>query len=181
MSKVGACDAKEIATLENVLVVVLVLMLAIAATLHRALGNFSYTQMYAAWMAVPLAVICVSYDTQQFGLLHVLLFQAICILILCVLTNAALPLLLLVPIYAIQLRRKSKKNRDTQESPKTQQQQQQQQQRKDTCPYPRDPRRKAFLWGPSLQAAGIVGLVAGFGVYNLRHAAAFVTEQTRVH
>jgi hypothetical protein len=124
-------------------------------------------------MAVPLAVVCVSYDTQQFGLLHVLLFQAICVLILCVLTNSALPLLLLVPIYAIQLRRKSKKNRDTQESPQTQQQQQ----RKDTCPYLRDPRRKAFLWGPSLQAAGIVGLVAGFGVYNLRHAAAFVTAQ----
>lgn len=155
VSKVGACERKEIATLENALVVVLVMLLAIAAVLHRSLGNFSNTQMYAALLAVPLAVVCVSFDTLQFGLLHVLLFQAICMLLLCIFTNSWLPLLILLPpVFFVQLTRKKSRTKS----------------RSDTCPYPRN--SKPFLWGPTLQVAGIVGLVGGLVSYNLRHAAA---------
>ena len=147
VSKVGASGTKEVATLENTLVVSLTFLLAISAVLHHALGNASDTQVSAALLTVPFAIVCVTFDTERHSTLHVMLFQTICALILCILINSPLGLLILVPIFRMQLSRKKSKKEQT------------------------STRTKAFLWGPTLQSAAIVLLVLGMIACNLRAAA----------
>lgn len=150
VSHIMVSEHSELAALESALIVSLTLLVAFSATLQLATGGFTATQFQAAWVAVPFAIVCASFDTKKFTTLHVTTYFSLLVLSLCLATASWLPLLIFTPYLVRHAMRKRRARSDAS---------------------PRTKRLRPYGYGPDIQVFVLVLVVLGIMTANLSAAA----------
>lgn len=150
VSHIMVSEHSELAALESALIVSLTLLVAFSATLQLATGGFTATQFQAAWVAVPFAIVCASFDTKKFTTLHVTTYFSLLVLSLCLATASWLPLVIFTPFLLRHATRK-REPRSAGSKPKRM--------------------SRPYGYGPDIQVFVLVLVVLGIVTANLSAAA----------